>query len=227
LHGCGYASARLKTRKRDGRLLFGQKYGRFEFRAKLPVGQGVWPAIWMLPAEERYGGWPASGEIDVLEARGQEPTKVLGSLHFGARWPANTHASREYVLPRRGSIADFHLYALEWTPGEMRWLVDDESYATQSYWWSSSKTEGDRGAAPANESELNPWPAPFDQPFYLVMNVAVGGNFAGKPNKTTGLPAEMILDFVRVYEKVGDYGKRKPRGEGLLPFAKPSRPDSG
>ena len=78
------------TRKRDGSPLFNQKYGKFEFRAKLPTGKGVWPALWMLPQEEKYGGWPSSGEIDVLEAKGQEPTKVLGTLHFGSRWPANS-----------------------------------------------------------------------------------------------------------------------------------------
>ena len=80
LHGCGYTSARLKTRKKDGSPLFSRKYGRFEFRAKLPTGRGVWPALWMLPQDDKYGGWAASGEIDVLEARGQEPTKVLGTL---------------------------------------------------------------------------------------------------------------------------------------------------
>jgi len=91
--GSGYTSARLKTRKRDGTPLFRKTYGKFEFRAKLPTGQGVWPGLWMLPQEEKYGGWPRSGEIDVMEARGQEPTKVLGTLHFGSRWPANTQAS--------------------------------------------------------------------------------------------------------------------------------------
>ncbi len=116
LHGCGYTSARLKTRKRDGSPLFSQKFGRFEFRAKLPTGKGVWPAIWMLPQDEKYGGWAASGEIDIVEARGQEPTKVLGTLHFGARWPGNAEASKEYVLPNAGTIADFHVYALEWDP---------------------------------------------------------------------------------------------------------------
>src|SRR5438270_6702058 len=94
LHGCGYTSARLKTRKRDGRPLFSQRYGRFEFRAKLPTGRGIWPALWMLPQGDRYGPWPLSGEIDVMEARGQEPTKVLGTLHYGSRWPANTHTSK-------------------------------------------------------------------------------------------------------------------------------------
>lgn len=220
LHGCGYTSARLKTRNKIGSPLFSQTYGRFEFRAKLPTGQGVWPAIWMLPVEEKYGGWAASGEIDIMEARGQEPTKVLGTLHFGSRWPANTHAGKDFILPHNGTIADFHIYTLEWEPGEIRWLVDGQQYQAQSFWWSSSKTEAGKGANPLLESDLNPWPAPFDQPFYLIMNVAVGGKFLGKPDKTTAFPAEMVVDYVRVYEKVGGYGKIKPRGEGKLPFRK-------
>jgi len=165
LHGCGYTSAKLKTRKRDGKPLFRQTYGRFEFRAKLPTGQGIWPALWMLPQEEKYGGWAASGEIDLMEARGQEPTTVHGTLHFGSRWPANAHVTKEYVLPRGGSIASFHVYALEWEPGRIRWLVDGHPYAVQSFWWSSGKTDGGKGANPAKETDLHPWPAPFDQPF--------------------------------------------------------------
>jgi beta-glucanase (GH16 family) len=219
--GCGYTSARLKTRKRDGSSLFAQKYGKFEFRAKLPTGKGIWPALWLLPQEEKYGSWPASGEIDVLEARGHEPSKVLGTLHFGSRWPANTHVSNDYVLPGKGTIADFHVYALEWEPGAIRWSVDDHVYATQSFWWSCNKMDGPKGVNPAREADLNPWPAPFDHPFYLVMNVAVGGQFGGNPDKTTVFPVEMVVDYVRVYEKVGGYGEPKPRGKGKLPFAAP------
>lgn len=219
--GCDYTSARLKTRKADGSGLFSQKYGKFEFRAKLPTGKGVWPAIWMLPQKEKYGGWAASGEIDILETKGHEPNKVLGTLHFGSGWPANTHISKDYNLPDKGTIADFHVYTLEWEPGEIRWYVDDHLYSTQSFWWSSSKRDGNKGAKPAKEEDLNPWPAPFDQPFYIVMNVAVGGNFPGKPDKTTTFPVEMVVDYVRVYEKVGGYDKPKERGKGNLPFAKP------
>ncbi len=217
--GCGFTSAKLKSRKKDGSPLFCQRYGRFEFRARLPTGKGIWPALWMLPQDDKYGGWPRSGEIDLMEAKGQEPTKVLGTLHFGSGWPANTHTSRGYALPGGGSIAEFHVYALEWQPGRIRWLVDDQPYATQSFWWSSGKTSGGQGVRPAKEAELNPWPAPFDQPFYLIMNVAVGGNFLGNPDHTTRFPAEMLVDYVRVYEKVGGYGATPPRGEGKLPFA--------
>lgn len=221
LHGCGYTSARLKSRKRDGTSLFSQKYGRFEFRAKLPTGRGVWPALWMMPLEEKYGGWASSGEIDVMEARGQEPNKVLGTLHFGALWPANAQSSKDYVLPGGGTIADFHVYALEWEPGEMRWFVDGRLSAAQSFWWSSSRVEGGKGLNPSKEADLNPWPAPFDRPFYLIMNVAVGGRFLGPPDRTTAFPAEMLVDYVRAYEKVGGYGNTRPRGGGRLPFGRP------
>ena len=219
--GFQYTSARLKTRKKDGSALFAPKYGRFEFRAALPTGQGIWPALWMMPLDDKYGGWAASGEIDVMEARGQEPTKVLGTLHFGGGWPINTYVSNDYILPRSGSIADFHLYGLEWEPSEIRWYVDGEKYATQSFWWSTSRRKNGAGSSPTGEAELNPWPAPFDHPFYLIMNVAVGGNFLGKPDETTKFPVDMTVDYVRVYEKVGGYGPVKPRGKGKLPFEKP------
>jgi len=221
IHNCGYTSARMKTRKRDGSALFNQCYGKFEFRAKLPTGKGVWPALWMLPQSDKYGTWPSSGEIDVLEARGQEPNKILGTLHFGSRWPANAHKENNLLLPNNGTIADFHTYAIEWEPGEIRWLLDGKQFAAQSFWWSSSKVAANKGLQPTKEEDLNAWPAPFDQPFYLVMNVAVGGKFLGNPDNTTLFPAEMLVDYVRVYDKVGGYAKIKPRGEGKLPFGKP------
>ena len=221
IHNCGYTSARMKTRKRDGSALFNQCYGKFEFRAKLPTGKGVWPALWMLPQSDKYGTWPSSGEIDILEARGQEPNKILGTLHFGSRWPANALKENNILLPNNGTIADFHTYAIEWEPGEVRWLLDGKQFAAQSFWWSSSKVTANKGIQPTKEEDLNAWPAPFDQPFYLVMNVAVGGKFLGNPDNTTLFPAEMLVDYVRVYDKVGGYAKIKPRGEGKLPFAKP------
>ena len=221
IHNCGYTSARMKTRKRDGSALFNQCYGKFEFRAKLPTGKGVWPALWMLPQSDKYGTWASSGEIDVLEARGQEPNKILGTLHFGSRWPANAHKENNLLLPNNGTIADFHTYAIEWEPGEIRWLLDGKQFAAQSFWWSSSKVAANKGLQPTKEEDLNAWPAPFDQPFYLVMNVAVGGKFLGNPDNTTLFPAEMLVDYVRVYDKVGGYAKIKPRGEGKLPFGKP------
>ena len=220
-NGCGYTSAKLKTRKRDGTPLFNQKYGKFEFRAKLPTGKGVWPALWMLPQDDKYGTWASSGEIDVLEARGQEPNKVLGTLHYGSRWPSNAYSGKHYILPNESTIAEFHVYTVEWEPGEIRWSVDGQQYASQSFWWSSSQSDGGKGVKPTKEADLNAWPAPFDQPFYLIMNVAVGGKFLGNPDKSTAFPAEMVVDYVRVYERDGGYGPLKPRGEGKLPFDKP------
>ena len=123
-----------------------------------------------------------------------------------------------YLLPEKNTIAEFHTYAIEWEPGEIRWFVDGRQYAAQSFWWSSSRTDGDKGTMPAAEADLNQWPAPFNQPFYIVMNLAVGGRFPGNPDKTTVFPAEMVVDYVRVYDKTAGYGPPKPRGEGKLPF---------
>ncbi len=217
LHGFGYTSARLKTRKRDGTPLFAMKYGKVEFRAKLPTGQGIWPAVWMLPQNDKYGTWAASGEIDILEVKGHEPNKVHGTLHFGSRWPANAQATKTFTFSNGGTIADFHVYTLEWEPGEIRWAVDGKTYSTQTFWWSSSKTDGKKGMKPTRDSELNPWPAPFDQSFYLVINLAVGGQFPGNPDKTTPFPAEMLVDYIRVYERTAE-SQLKPRGAGKLPF---------
>jgi beta-glucanase (GH16 family) len=219
LHGCGYTSARMKTRKRDGSELFAKRYGRFEIRAKLPTGQGIWPAIWMLPQQDAFGTWAASGEIDIMEARGQEPDKVLGTIHYGSSWPANAHAGGEHEFVKGNGIGQFHAYALEWEPGEMRWYVDGKQFARQDFWWSSSRVVEGKGAAPRNEKDLNHWPAPFDQKFYLLINLAVGGQFLGNPDATTPFPAEMQVDYVRVFDKVAGDGKSKPRGPGEVPFA--------
>lgn len=216
LHQCGYTSGRIRTFKRDGTALFSQKYGKFEIRAKLPTGQGIWPAFWLLPDASAYGAWPASGEIDIMEARGQEPGKILGTIHYGARWPENTHSGGEYVFKEGEGFDGWHTYALEWEPGELRWYVDGELYSKKTFWWSSSKEVEGKGITPAQETDLNAWPAPFDQKFHILLNLAVGGQFLGNPDQTTPFPAEMRVDYVRVYERpVADV---KPRGEGKLPF---------
>jgi hypothetical protein len=99
--------------------------------------------------------------------------------------------------------------------------VDDHLYQTQNFWWSCSETDGPKGVEPTSESEVNPWPAPFNHPFYITMNVAVGGNFLGSPDAKTAFPVEMLVDYVRVYERVDGYSPAKPRGPGKLPFSKP------
>jgi len=220
LHGCGYTSARLKTRKRDGTPLFTKLYGKFEFRAKVPWGKGMWPALWLLPQDDKYGGWAASGEIDVMEIVGEKPHEVLGSTHFGSSAPARSLVTHVHKLPGGSTVGDWHVYTVEWEPGELRWSVDGTHYATQSFWWSCSRKRGDIGVEATRASDLHPWPAPFDQPFYIVMNVAVGGNFPGAPNAETQFPAELVVDYVRVYDRVGGYGDPGPRGPGKMPWQK-------
>ncbi len=182
--GSAYTSGRIRTR---GDMGIDWTYGRFEARAKLPRGQGLWPAIWMLPTDYVYGGWAASGEIDIMELVGHEPNRVHGTLHYGDTWPGNVFSGSSYTLPT-GDFSDaFHTFALEWEPTQMRWYVDGILYATQSAWWSNAGT----------------YPAPFDQPFHLLLNVAVGGNWPGNPNGSTQFPQMMEVDYVRVYQDTG------------------------
>ncbi len=179
-HGCGYTSARLKTRGR-----FSALYGRFEFRARLPQGKGYWPALWLMPRDSVYGGWAASGEVDIMENKGRLPGTVLGTLHFGGSYPKNTLShGPPYTFPPGDSVTKFHVYALEWTTNQFSWYVDNTRYETQSSWWSSG----------------GPYPAPFNQPFYIIMNLAVGGKFDGNPDESTVFPGDMQVDYVRVYK---------------------------
>lgn len=179
--GFDYTSAKLKTQN-----LFSKKYGRFEFRARVPQGQGYWPALWMMPQGSVYGGWAASGEIDVMENKGRLPTIVSGAIHYGGSWPNNTFAFAEYTFPNGGVATDFHIYALEWTTNSLKWYVDGVLFQTRTSWYSTAA----------------PYPAPFDQPFYLIMNLAVGGNFDGNPDGSTVFPGLMQVDYVRVYDPV-------------------------
>jgi beta-glucanase (GH16 family) len=218
LHGCGYTSARLKTRRRDGTPLFTTLYGRVEFRAKVPWGKGLWPALWMLPQDDRYGGWAASGEIDLMEIVGEKPHEVLNSIHFGSTYPKRTLITTVHALPAGSLVSDWHDYAVEWEPGEIRFYVDGVQTCTYGHWWSCSKLKDSQGVDAKKAADLNPWPAPFDQPFYLVMNVAVGGNFPGAPNDETRFPAELVVDHVRVYQKKGGPGPLKPIGPGKFPW---------
>jgi beta-glucanase (GH16 family) len=176
--GADYTSARLRTKN-----LGDWTYGRMEMRARLPIGQGLWPAFWMLPTDEVYGGWASSGEIDIMEYRGQEPNKVLGTIHYGGTYPDNQSSGHTKVLSSGDFHSDFHVFALEWEPTELRWYVDGQLYGTQTKWSSAGGS----------------FPAPFDQPFHLLLNVAVGGYFVGDPNASTQFPQQMVVDYVRVY----------------------------
>lgn len=175
-----YTSARLNTRlKGDWR------YGWFEIRAKLPYGKGLWPAIWMMPTDSYYGSWPASGEIDIMELLGHEANKVYGTLHYGGVYPTHLQSGTVYRLPTGSFAADFHIFALEWDTTSFKWYVDGILYQTQTSW----STAG------------FPYPAPFNQRFYLILNVAVGGNWPGNPDNTTSFPQRMEVDYVRVFQR--------------------------
>lgn len=186
-----YTSAKLTTKG-----TFSKTYGRYEMRAKLPTGKGLWPAFWMLPEEDRYGGWAASGEIDIMESWGSQPDKVAGTIHYGETWPNNKYTGKDYHFAEGDGIDKWHTYAVEWEPGEIRWYVDGQLYQTQNDWY----------AKEANKASKYSYPAPFDQDFYLIMNLAVGGWFDGDVDETTPFPAEMEVDYVRVFDlKNGKY----------------------
>ncbi|MFM1886668.1 MAG: Glucan endo,3-beta-glucosidase precursor [Pseudomonadota bacterium] len=197
--GLDFTSARLRTRGADGGTLFSQRYGRFEVRAKVPAGRGLWSAVWLLPEREAYGAWPASGEIDLLEVVGDRPDEVLGSLHFGSAWPQRSHVTHTHGFPPGQDATQFHDYALDWEPGVFRWSVDGQVWARQSAWWSCSRTEGGRGLAPRGDGDLNAAPAPFDQAFQILVNLAVGGRLPGPPSADTPFPASLVIDHIRVY----------------------------
>ncbi|TVR60622.1 MAG: glycoside hydrolase family 16 protein [Gemmatimonadales bacterium] len=178
--GQSYTSARIRTKGKGD-----WTYGRIDVRARLPTGQGLWPAIWMLPSDDRYGTWAAGGEIDIMELVGHQPDRVYGTLHYGGEWPDNVYSGAPYVLTS-GTFADrFHTFTVEWEEGEIRWYVDGRHYQTQTQWHSTG----------------GPFPAPFDQPFHLLLNVAVGGNWPGNPDARTTFPQSMVVEYVRVYSR--------------------------
>ena len=180
-----YTSGRVNTQNKHNFL-----YGRFEARLKVPEGMGFLPAFWMMPADESfYGQWPKCGEIDIMEVMGQTTDTLHGTLHFG-----EPHSQKQgtYVLEEGNFADEFHVFACEWEPGEMRFYVDNELYFTEHDWFTKR----------IGFDEVT-YPAPFDQPFYMILNVAVGGSWVGYPDTTTefGENAQMVVDYVRVYQK--------------------------
>ena len=174
-----YTSSRIRTKNKGDWL-----HGRFEFRARMPQGKGIWPAIWMMPTDNRYGGWPRSGEIDIMEFLGHEPKRVHGTLHYADLSGRHVINGKDFVLPTGSFADDFHLFRLDWGPTGMRWYVDGKSYHTETKWYSGTNT----------------FPAPFDEKFHLILNVAVGGRWPGNPDATTQFPQAMLVDYVRVYQ---------------------------
>jgi beta-glucanase (GH16 family) len=183
-----YSSGRIHSK---GKADF--KFGKICMRAKLPYGQGLWPAFWMLPTNSPYGGWAACGEIDIMEAINlsadpQVNSESYGTLHYGGEWPRNRHSGTKTTLNSSAAF-NFHEYCIEWELGEFRWYVDGNHYETQRDWFTESKPN----SAPMAT-------APFDSQFHLILNVAVGGNWPGSPNTQTIFPQEMVVDYVRVYQ---------------------------
>jgi len=175
---CRYTSARLKTQG-----LFAQAYGRFEARLRVPRGQGLWPAWWMLGANIDVVDWPQGGEIDVMENIGREPGIVHGTAH-GPGYAGAAGIGRADTLSQGAYADDFHIFAIEWRPNDIRWYVDGRLYHDMT---------------PADLPTGTSWV--FDHPFFLLFNVAVGGGWPGDPDSTTTFPQQMVVDYVRVYSE--------------------------
>ena len=179
-------------------------YGKVVVSAKVPEGQGLWPAIWMMPKDESYyGQWPKCGEIDIMESLGHQTNISYSTIHYG-----EPHGEQQGSIERSGAdsfSAKFHEYSVEWEPGEMRFYTDGELVLTCNDWFTAVQGEDDK-----------PYPAPFDQPFFVQLNLAVGGNWPGNPDATTDFSkAEFEIDYVRVYQKPSyDTNVSKPE----LPF---------
>jgi beta-glucanase (GH16 family) len=173
-----YTSARLKTQ-----TLFAQKYGKFESRIRIPKGQGMWPAFWLLGDNIAKAGWPACGEIDIMENVGSEPATIHGTIH-GPGYSGDDSFGASYVLPSVNVGDEFHLFAVEWEPKEIRFYVDAQLYETRT---------------PADLPEGTRWV--FDHPFFLILNLAVGGKWPGNPDASTRFPQQMLVDYVRVYAR--------------------------
>ena len=173
---CRFTSTRLKTKG-----LFAQAYGRFEARIRIPRGQGLWPAFWMLGADIDSIGWPRCGEIDIMENIGREPAIAHGTLH-GPGYSGAGGIGRADTLSVGAFADDFHIFSVAWRPNDIRWYVDGRQYHRMT------------------SADLPPgakWV--FDHPFFLLLNVAVGGGWPGDPDASTTFPQQMLIDYVRVY----------------------------
>jgi beta-glucanase (GH16 family) len=174
-----YTSARLKTKDK-----FAQAYGRFEARIRIPRGQGIWPAFWMLGDDFDTAHWPACGEIDIMENIGKEPAMIHGTIH-GPGYSGGKGITASYKLPGGKHFSDdFHIFAVEWEPRAIRFYVDDHLYTTRT---------------PADLPPGTKWV--YDHPFFVILNVAVGGFWPGKPDASSPFPQTMLVDYVRVYQR--------------------------
>ncbi len=190
-----YTSGRVNTQNKQD-----YTYGLFEVKAKVPEGQGFLPAFWMMPTDENvYGQWPKCGEIDIMEVMGQENDKLYGTIHYGE---PHKESQNTYTLKKGDFTDDYHTFSCEWEPGVIKWYVDGVLYHEESDWYSKVPGKGTVS-----------YPAPFDQPFYMILNLAVGGSWVGNPDATTSFEnAEFVIDSVRAYQKASydDSNVKKP-----------------
>jgi len=202
--GTSYTSGRIRTYSDDTGSLFSTTYGRIEAKIKLPLGDGFWPAFWMLPATDTYTTWAASGEIDIMEAKGRIPNEATSALHYGEVWPNNKYSGSAYSFGTETTINEYHVYTLEWDIDTITWYVDGNQYFQTGKWFSKGADE------PADYT----YPAPYDEPFYILLNLAVGGAFDGftEPSEED-FPATMDVDYVRVYKKIGGYDASQAKAE--------------
>lgn len=180
-----YTSGRINT---QGKHDF--KYGYFECRAKVPTGKGYLPAFWMMPTDENlYGQWPKCGEIDIMEVMGQETNKAYGTIHYGE---PHDQSQGTCTVDVKNNFADqYHTYACDWEPGKITWYIDGVKFHEESDWFSAKSGQGEVA-----------YPAPFDQPFYMILNLAVGGSWVGYPDdSTTYADQQFAVDYVKVYQK--------------------------
>ena len=179
IRGAQYTSGRITTQgKRD------YTYGRFEARIKLPQGGGLWPAFWMLSTDTPYGTWPQSGEIDIMEFIGNDPTETFGTLHYGDLFPGNRNIGAPFPFYGADFFNTFHDFAIEWQANEIKWFVDGFLFQTRT------------------PADLAPFNWPFDHDFHFLLNVAVGGSYVGFPTTQTIFPQTMLVDWVKVYKEV-------------------------
>lgn len=196
-----YTSGKIKGQNKSDFM-----YGKVVISAKVPKGQGLWPALWMMPTDEGYyGQWPKCGEIDIMETLGHQTEIAYGTIHYG-----EPHGEQQgtYTLENATFADDFHEYSIEWEPGEIRWYIDGNLYHTVNDWFTAVQGEDDK-----------PYPAPFNQTFFIQINLAVGGTWPGNPDATTDFEnAEFLVDYVRVYQKPSyDTNVQKPEKEFRAP----------
>jgi beta-glucanase (GH16 family) len=177
ISGFNYSSGRMTTQNKKT-----FKFGRIDIRAKLPVGKGIWPALWMLGTNITSVSWPACGEIDIMELIGTYPGRTHGTMHWKPVTGTNTSKGAAYNLPSGDFSNQFHVFSIIWTQDTLKWLVDDQLFLTT--------TKADVGAANY----------PFNEPEFLIFNVAVGGNWPGSPDASTTFPQRMFVDYVRVFQ---------------------------